>query len=160
MLNINLQVNDMQYEVSVTPYQTLADVLRNNLGHIEVKTGCCEGECGACTVLLDGRPVSSCILPAAKADGKKITTIKGISEPGELHLLQQKFIEHDAVQCGYCSPGMILSAKAILDRNPNPDEAEIRMGLAGNICRCTGYQQIVEAIKSAADEYPRPNKTS
>jgi len=158
MISINITINGRSYETAVAPHQTLVEVLRNNLGHIEVKSGCGEGECGACTVLLDGHPVSSCIVPAIKADGKEVITIKGLSENGELHVLQQKFIEHDAVQCGYCTPGMILSAKAILDENPQADEAEIRRKLSGNICRCTGYQQIVNAVLSAADEYPRHSK--
>ncbi|RLC61042.1 MAG: (2Fe-2S)-binding protein, partial [Chloroflexi bacterium] len=143
MMNITLNVNDNEYEVEVAPYHTLCDVLRDKLGFTEVKNSCNEGECGSCTVLVDGKPVCSCLMLAAQADGRKITTIRGLSTDGELHPLQKKFIEHGAVQCGYCTPGMILSAKALLDSNPRPSEEEVRMAISGNICRCTGYQQIV-----------------
>ena len=152
MMNITLNVNDNEYEVEVAPYHTLCDVLRDKLGFTEVKNSCNEGECGSCTVLVDGKPVCSCLMLAAQADGRKITTIRGLSTDGELHPLQKKFIEHGAVQCGYCTPGMILSAKALLDSNPRPSEEEVRMAISGNICRCTGYQQIVEAIMAAAAE--------
>ncbi len=151
-MEITLNVNGTDHQVSVAPYHTLLSVLREKLGFTEVKTSCREGECGACTVLVEGNAICSCLMPAVQADGKRITTIKGISKRNELHPLQEKFIEHDAVQCGYCTPGMILSAKALLDRNPRPTEAEVRIGLSGNTCRCTGYQQIVEAILAAAPE--------
>ena len=152
MITITVTVNNVEYELDVAPHHTLLAVLKDQLGFTEIKSGCGEGECGACTVLLDGKPVTSCILPAVKADGRKVTTIKGLARDGALHPLQEKFIEHGAVQCGYCSPGMILSAKALLDANPHPSEHEIRMAISGNICRCTGYQQIVEAIAAAASE--------
>ncbi len=152
MITITVTVNNVEYELDVAPHHTLLAVLKDQLGFTEIKSGCGEGECGACTVLLDGKPVTSCILPAVKADGRKVTTIKGLARDGSLHPLQEKFIEHGAVQCGYCSPGMILSAKALLDANPHPSEHEIRMAISGNICRCTGYQQIVEAIAAAASE--------
>ena len=152
MINITLNVNDNEYEVMVAPYHTLCDVLRDKLGFTEVKNSCDSGECGACTVLADGKPVCSCIMLAAQADGRKIITIRGLSTDGELHPLQEKFIEHGAVQCGYCTPGMLLAAKALLDNNPQPSEDEVRMAISGNICRCTGYQQIVEAIMAAAEQ--------
>jgi len=151
MVNIVLNVNGENYEVEVAPYHTLLYVLREELGFTEVKSSCEGGECGACTVLVDGKTVVSCLMPAVQADGKKITTIKGISSDGELHPIQKKFIKHDAVQCGYCTPGMVLSAKALLDNNPNPSEEDVRTAISGNICRCTGYQQIVEAIMAAAE---------
>ena len=150
MISITLNVNDNEYKVEVAPYHSLCDVLRDKLGFTEVKNSCNQGECGACTVLADGKPVSSCLMLAAQAEGRKIVTVRGISKNGELHPLQKKFIEYGAVQCGYCTPGMILAAKALLDDNPNPSEDEVRIAISGNICRCTGYQQIVEAIMAAA----------
>jgi len=152
MISITLNVNDNEYKVEVAPYHSLCDVLRDKLGFTEVKNSCNQGECGACTVLVDGKPVSSCLMLAAQAEGRKIVTIRGLSTDGELHPLQKKFIEYGAVQCGYCTPGMILAAKALLDENPHPSEDEVRMAISGNICRCTGYQQIVEAIMAAAAE--------
>jgi len=152
MISITLNVNDNEYKVEVAPYHSLCDVLRDKLGFTEVKNSCNQGECGACTVLVDGKPVSSCLLLAAQAEGRKIVTIRGLSKNGDLHPLQQKFIEYGAVQCGYCTPGMILAAKALLDENPNPSEDEVRVAISGNICRCTGYQQIVEAIIAASAE--------
>ena len=152
MISITLNVNDNEYKVEVAPYHSLCDVLRDKLGFTEVKNSCNQGECGACTVLVDGKPVSSCLLLAAQAEGRKIVTIRGLSKNGELHPLQKKFIEYGAVQCGYCTPGMILAAKSLLDENPNPSEDEVRIAISGNICRCTGYQQIVEAIMAAAAE--------
>ena len=152
MISITLNVNDNEYKVEVAPYHSLCDVLRDKLGFTEVKNSCNQGECGACTVLVDGKPVSSCLMLAAQAEGRKIVTIRGLSTDGELHPLQQKFIEYGAVQCGYCTPGMILAAKALLDENPHPSEDEVRMAISGNICRCTGYQQIVEAIMAAAEK--------
>ncbi len=152
MVNVTLNVNDEECKVTVAPYNTLCDVLRDKLGFTEVKKSCGGGECGACTVLLDGKPVCSCLTLAAQANGKKITTVRGLSKGGELHPLQKKFIEYGAVQCGYCTPGMLLSAKALLDSNPYPTEEEVRSAIVGNLCRCTGYQQIVEAIMAAAAE--------
>jgi carbon-monoxide dehydrogenase small subunit len=150
-IDITLNVNDSEHRLSVAPHQTLVEVLREHLGFHDVKVGCCEGECGACTVLVDGRAVNACMMLAVLANGSKITTIRGLAGPGELHPLQESFIEHGAVQCGYCSPGVILSAKALLDRNPHPGEAEVKRAISGNICRCTGYQQIVEAILAVAN---------
>jgi len=151
--DIKLTINDEEYRVSVAPYETLVDVLRDKLGMLEVKKGCGHGECGACTVLIDGKPVTSCLMLAMQAEGKDITTIRGLAKYGEeLHPLQKKFIELGAVQCGYCTPGFILEAKALLDSNPHPSEEEVRMAISGHLCRCTGYQQIVEAIMAVAAE--------
>ena len=152
MYKITLNVNGEKHELDVTPYVSLADVLRNKLGCTEVKESCGSGECGACTVLIDGTPVVSCLTLAVKADGRQITTVKGVTQDGELHPIQKKFIEHGAVQCGYCTPGMVLMAKVLLEKNPHPTEEEVREAISGNLCRCTGYQQIVEAIMAAAAE--------
>jgi carbon-monoxide dehydrogenase small subunit len=151
-MDIRLCVNGETHRVEVQAHETLLYVLRDKLGFTEVKNGCERGECGSCTVLLDGKAVVSCLMLAAKADGRRITTAKGLARNGELHILQKKFIEHEAIQCGYCTPGMLLSAKALLDAHPNPTEEEVRRALAGNICRCTGYQQIVEAVLAASKE--------
>jgi len=126
------------------------DVLREDLGLKGTKRGCDLGQCGACTVLLDGRPVLSCTLLSVQADGKKITTIEGIASEGKLHPLQEAFVAEGATQCGFCTPGMILSAKALLDRNSNPADDEIRLAISGNLCRCTGYTKIIRAVKNAA----------
>ncbi len=150
MVNVTLEVNDEKYEVSVAPHETLVDVLRDRLGLSEIKKGCDEGGCGACTVLLNGKPVYSCLMLAVQAEGKAITTIGKLAKDGELHPLQKAFIEYGAVQCGYCTPGMILTGKALLDENPKPTEEEVRQAISGNMCRCTGYQQIVEAIMATA----------
>jgi carbon-monoxide dehydrogenase small subunit len=134
----------------VQPETTLLEVLRDTWGLTGAKRGCDEGDCGACTVLLDGKPVNSCLVLAIRLDGREITTIEGLGKEDRLHPLQSAFIHHGALQCGFCGPGMILSAKALLDSNPNPTEAEIRQALAGNICRCTGYSKIIEAVQSAS----------
>jgi carbon-monoxide dehydrogenase small subunit len=144
---INITVNDEEYHLEVKPNRVLLDVLRDDLGLTGTKKGCGLGKCGACTILLDGRPVHSCLLLAAHADQRKITTIEGISAE-EPHPLQVEFVEKGAVQCGFCTPGMINAAKALLDANPDPDEAEIKSAIAGNLCRCTGYNQIISAIQS------------
>lgn len=141
-----LKVNGADYEVFIEPSRLLSEVLREDLGFTGSKVGCEEGECGACTVLLDGAPVRSCLILAVQAKGKAITTIEGLASEEALHPLQQAFIDHFAVQCGFCTPGMILTAKALLDVNPNPTEEEIRQALAGNLCRCTGYIKIIEAV--------------
>jgi len=143
-----LTVNEESYEIQINPNRTLLDVIRNDLGLTGTKEGCGTGECGACTVLLDGEPVNACLTLALQAHGKKVTTIEGLGKDGTIHPLQEAFIAHGAIQCGFCTPGMILSAKALLDRKPNPEEMEIREALIGNLCRCTGYQKIVEAITS------------
>ena len=132
-------------------HRTLAEVLREDLQLTGTKQSCNEGACGTCTVLLDGEPVRSCLLLAADAEGREITTIEGLSREGELHPLQASFVEHYAIQCGFCTPGMILTAKALLDANPNPTDKEIRRAISGNVCRCTGYAKIVEAIKAASE---------
>ena len=152
MYRLTLNVNGEKHELDVAPYDSLADVLRNRLGCTEVKESCGSGECGACTVLIDGTPVVSCLMLAVKADGRQITTVKGITQDRELHPIQKKFIEHGAIQCGYCTPGMVLMAKVLLEKNPHPTEEEVREAISGNLCRCTGYQQIVEAIMAAAAE--------
>ena len=152
MIKITLNVNNEDYPVAVAPYETLRDALRDKLGFTDVKSGCGEGDCGACAVLVDGKPVTSCLMLAAQAEGKKITTARALAVNGKLHPLQEKFIEHGAVQCGYCTPGMLITAKALLDKNPHPTEDEIRLAISGNMCRCTGYQQIIEAIMGAASE--------
>ncbi|MEW5922259.1 MAG: (2Fe-2S)-binding protein [Bacillota bacterium] len=148
---IQLEINNRVYEVPVNPRDLLVDVIRKKVGLTGTKKGCGQGDCGACTVLIDGAPVLSCITLAIACQGKKITTIEGLADDrGNLHPIQQAFVDHGAVQCGFCTPGMILTAKALLDRNPQPGEAEIKRGIAGNICRCTGYKKIVEAISAAA----------
>ena len=143
-----LTVNEESYEIQINPNRTLLEVIRNDLGLTGTKEGCGTGECGACTVLLDGEPVNACLTLALQAHGMKVTTIEGLSKDGTIHPLQEAFITHGAIQCGFCTPGMILSAKALLDRKPKPEEIEIREALIGNLCRCTGYQKIVEAITS------------
>ncbi len=147
---VKLDVNDETYEFQIEPHETLIEVLRDKMGFTGARRGCDAGGCGACTVLLDGRPVYSCGVFAAHAEGKKVTTIEGLARNGKLHPIQEAFIKYGAVQCGYCTPGMILSGKALLDSNPNPTEKEVREGIAGNICRCTGYVKIVQAILAAA----------
>ena len=150
MYPLTMTLNGESVTVEVEPFELLADVLRDKLGLTGTKVGCNEGECGACTVIMDGQAVLSCLLPAMKAHGREVVTIEGLSRDGELHPLQQAFIEQGSVQCGYCTPGMIMSAKALLDENPNPSLEEIEEAIAGNLCRCTGYLQIVEAINQAS----------
>lgn len=147
---IRLKINGVEQQVLVAPWQSLLDVLRDELGLTGTKKGCNEGECGACTVLLDGKPVNACLVLAVKADGREVTTVEGLAGPGGLHPLQQAFVEEGAVQCGFCTPGMLMAAKVLLDANPCPDEREIRAALAGNLCRCTGYVRIVRAVQRAA----------
>jgi carbon-monoxide dehydrogenase small subunit len=147
---IRLTVNDRDYEVAVEPNTTLVDLLRIHLGLTGTKKGCDLGDCGACTVLLDGKAVNSCLVLAVQAGGRTVQTIEGLETAHGLHPLQQAFIEKGAIQCGFCSSGMILSAKELLERTPSPDEPEIRRAISGNLCRCTGYQKIIEAIKDAA----------
>jgi carbon-monoxide dehydrogenase small subunit len=151
MREIILKVNGEEHTLRVSPHETLAHVLREKLYLTGVKVGCEKGDCGACTVLMDGRSVVSCILPVMKAEGKEITTIEGlVAEDGQLHPLQDGFIRHGAIQCGFCTSGMILEAKAFLDKKSNPTEQDVRESLTGHICRCTGYQQIVDAIMDEA----------
>ena len=151
---IHISVNQKPLELEVEPNQTLLEVIRETLGLTGTKAGCLVGDCGACTVLLDQRPVNSCLVLAVQADGKQVTTIEGIETPQGLHPLQTAFVDKGAIQCGYCTPGMILSAKSLLGRNPRADEAEIRKAISGNLCRCTGYQKIVEAILFASRTSP------
>lgn len=151
MLTLSMVLNGKEVSVDVEPGDLLVHVLREKLGQIGTKLSCGEGECGACTVLVDGLAVTSCIYPALKAQGRRVTTIEGLSEGRELHPIQQAFVDVTAPQCGYCIPGMVMSAKALLDHNPHPSEEEIKEGISGNICRCTGYYQIVEAVKLAAE---------
>jgi len=155
-MQLLLTVNGMQHEVEARPTARLLDVLRDQLGLTGTKEGCAEGECGACTVIVDGRAVNSCVMLAVQARGKEILTVEGLAHDGELDLLQQKFVEYGAVQCGYCTPGMLMSAKALLMGNPVPSEQDIRIALAGNLCRCTGYSAIVAAVKAASGQEAVP----
>jgi len=150
LVEIILNVNKINYKVAVEPQRTLVEVLRDTLGLTGTKKSCSEGECGACTVLMDGRPAASCLVLALDAQGKEITTIEGLSEGERLHPIQEAFVKHAAIQCGFCTPGMVMSAKALLDENPKPTATEVRKGISGNLCRCTGYQQIVDAILAAS----------
>jgi carbon-monoxide dehydrogenase small subunit len=147
---MTLTVNGTSYEVAIEPQQSLLQLLREELHLTGTKEGCSEGECGACTVLLDGKTVDSCLIFALEAQGREVMTIEGLAQGDQLHPVQKAFAEYGAVQCGFCTPGMILAAKALLDSNPHPTELEIRQGIAGNLCRCTGYVKIVEAIQAAA----------
>jgi carbon-monoxide dehydrogenase small subunit len=147
---VTLRVNGETYDLLTYPHKTLLEVLREDLELTGAKESCGEGACGSCTVLLDGLPVRSCLLLALEVEGRDITTIEGLAEGGTLHPVQKAFVEHHAIQCGVCTPGMILTAKALLDATPEPTEAEIRRALSGNICRCTGYAKIVEAVKAAS----------
>jgi carbon-monoxide dehydrogenase small subunit len=155
-MELLLTVNGTLYEVEVRPTARLLDVLRDQLGLTGTKEGCAEGECGACTVLVDGRAIASCVMLAVQARGKEIITVEGLAEDGELDLLQQKFVEYGAVQCGYCTPGMLMSAKALLLENPVPSDKDIRVALAGNLCRCTGYSAIIAAVKAASGQEATP----
>jgi carbon-monoxide dehydrogenase small subunit len=156
---MRFRVNGEQTTVHVELTKTLLDVLREDLFLTGTKRGCDSGECGACTVLLNGQAVQSCLILAAELDGKDVLTIEGLSKDRkELHPLQKAFIEKGAVQCGFCTPGLIMTAKALLDENPNPTEEEVRYGVSGNLCRCTGYSKIVEAILTAGEEIRRSNK--
>lgn len=149
-IRVKLNVNGKEYEVEVKPHWTLLQVIRDQLGLTGTKYGCGTGECGACTVIIDGKPMTSCLVLAASAEGRKIVTIEGISNGDRLHPLQEAFIEEGAIQCGYCTPGMILTAKAFLERNPNPTEEDVRRAIDGNLCRCTGYVKIIKAILKAS----------
>lgn len=152
---LSFTLNGDPIEVVCKDNMTLLDLLRDKLGLTGTKKGCEQGECGACTVMLDGKPVNSCCTLAVECEGRDVVTVEGIAKNGQLHPIQKQFIEKWALQCGYCTPGMIMSAKALLDVNPHPTELEIREAIEGNLCRCTGYAKIVEAIQAAAAEMNR-----
>lgn len=153
-MRLSLHVNGMEHELEVRPTARLIDVLRLQLGLTGVKEGCSEGECGACTVIVDGKAVNSCLVLAGQVRGKKVLTVEGLAGDDGLDRLQRMFIEHGAVQCGFCTPGMIMQSAWLLAENPDPSEQEIREGISGNLCRCTGYVNIVKAIRQAAGELP------
>jgi len=152
--NITLKVNGEIYELGVAPNETLLDVLRERLDLTGTKKGCDTGACGACTVIMDNVPVLGCMILAVKCHNHEITTVEGLAPHGDLHPLQQAAIEHNAIQCGYCTPGWLLSAKVLLDENPHPSQEEVRTAIAGNLCRCTGYKKIEEAILAVANPEP------
>ena len=154
-LHVTTRINGQAQEFLCEPNQSLLDVLRDELGLTGTKEGCATGDCGACSVTVDGRLMCSCLVLGAEAEGKEIETIEGIAGD-ELHPIQQKFLEHAALQCGVCTPGFIVAAKALLEKNPNPDETTIRYWLAGNLCRCTGYDKIIRAVQAAAEELSHP----
>lgn len=150
-IHVETTVNGDPVEVLVTPEQTVLDMLRNDLGLTGTKEGCSTGDCGACSVTVDGRLVCSCLMLAVEANGKKIGTIEGMAQGDKLHPLQEKFLEHAALQCGICTPGVLVAAKSLLEKNPDPTETEVRYWLAGNLCRCTGYDKIIRAVLDAAE---------
>lgn len=154
---IKLMVNGESYEVAIEPKMLLLDVLRDNLGLTGTKKACDFGNCGSCTVLIDGKPVLACLTLAIEAQGKDILTVEGLARDGQLHPLQQAFIDYGAIQCGFCTPGMLLSAKALLDENPQPTETEIKEALSGNLCRCTGYAKIIQAVEAATQQTKEEN---
>ena len=151
---ITLTINSKDYEIRVESNQTLSEVLRDQLRLTGTKVGCNMGDCGACAVIMDGKPVNACLVLAVQANGREILTVEGLADDRDLHTLQRAFLEKGAVQCGFCTPGMLLSAKGLLDQNPTSSEEEIKMAISGNLCRCTGYIKIIEAIKSASETYP------
>lgn len=152
---ITLNVNGQKCRVPIEGGQTLLDLLREGLGLMGTKKGCDQGDCGACTVLVDGKPVNACLVLAVEVAGKNITTIEGLTRDGKLHPLQKAFVAHNAIQCGFCTPGMIITAAALLEEKTNPTDEEIRSFLQGNLCRCTGYHKIIQAIQAAAEELTR-----
>jgi carbon-monoxide dehydrogenase small subunit len=149
---ITVTVNGLKEYLDVPSSMTLLHMLREKLALTGTKNGCEAGECGACTVLVDGEPVNSCMMLAVEVDGREVTTVEGLAQANQLSVLQEAFVEHNAVQCGFCTPGMLISAHALLERNPHPTEDEIREALVGNLCRCTGYVRIVQAVQAAAEE--------
>lgn len=158
---MSLTLNGKPVEVDARPNSTLLDVLRKKLKVTSVKKGCGRGECGACTVLMDGKPVCSCLVLAPMANHRSVTTVEGLSTAAGIHLLQEAFMKHAAIQCGYCTSGMLLSAKALLDARPNPTENEVKEAISGNLCRCTGYAPIIDAILDAASKMPnKPGEKS
>lgn len=148
MINLNMILNDKPVEIEIEPSETLLKVLRDRFHLTGTKEGCGEGDCGACTVLLDGEPVNSCITPALKALNRTVTTIEGLSDGEHLHPIQQAFIDHGAIQCGFCTSGMIMTVKALLDKNPTPTREDVQNAIAGNLCRCGGYEFIIDAVMS------------
>ena len=156
-LHVNVAVNKNNYEFLCNPDDTLLDVLRNDLSLTGTKEGCSTGDCGACSVILDEKLVCSCLVLAAEVDGSSIDTIEGMAEENKLHILQKKFLEYAALQCGICTPGILVAAKALLEKNKNPTEKEVRYWLAGNLCRCTGYDKIIRAVLDAALEMRKEN---
>ena len=157
---ITITLNGRQRRYGALPGQTLLQVLRQELNAAEVKNGCERGDCGACVVFMDGVLVNACLVLAVQADGSQIVTVKGIGTRNDLHAIQEAFIAHGAIQCGFCTPGMILAAKALLDENPHPTEMDIRRALAGNYCRCTGYLKIIEAVRSASRALSKEGSTA
>jgi carbon-monoxide dehydrogenase small subunit len=155
-----MTLNAEEFDVSFAPYKTLLEILREDLGHTGTKHGCELGECGACAVLLDGKPVLSCLVLALECDGRNVLTVEGLAADGKLHPLQDAFADLGAAQCGYCTPGILVTAKALLDRNPHPDRDEIREALSGNLCRCTGYLQIFEAVEAAVLTIAEQNEST
>ena len=151
-MKVRMRVNGNQVEREIPADRLLVDFIREDLGLMGTKKGCEEGECGACTLIMNGKSVASCLVPAFKADGAEILTVEGLAEDAGLHPLQQAFLEEGAVQCGYCTAGMLLSAKALLDENPNPTVQEVKKGLSGNLCRCTGYTKIIRAVQMASEK--------
>jgi carbon-monoxide dehydrogenase small subunit len=154
-VEITLKVNRIRYTIDVKPQRTLVEVLRETLGLMGTKKSCNEGQCGACTLLMDGKPVASCLVLAIDAQGKEILTIEGLSQGENLHPIQEAFLKHGGIQCGFCTSGMVMSAKAFLDKHPKPTEAEVRKAISGNLCRCTGYQQIVDSIMAGSQMMKR-----
>lgn len=148
---LHITVNGDAHHILVDTHRTLLEVIRDDIGLTGTKNGCGEGECGACTVLLDNEPVSSCLVLAHEADGREVVTIEGLARGGALHPIQQAFVDEGAIQCGFCTPGMVMSTKALLDRNPDPNREDILRGLRGNLCRCTGYVKIIAAVETAKE---------
>lgn len=147
---IRIRINGLEYEVSIKPHWTLLDVLRQELGLTGTKKGCDKGECGTCTVIMDGRAVLSCLVLAIQCQGKEVLTIEGLAQDGKPDSLQDAFVKYGAIQCGFCTPGMIMTSRALLNKTPHPSEEEIKRGVSGNLCRCTGYVKIIEAVKNAS----------
>ncbi|AFS78947.1 purine hydroxlyse, delta subunit [Gottschalkia acidurici 9a] len=160
MFDLKITVNGIDYEKQINPDMRLLDFIRNDLGLTGTKEGCGEGECGACTVIVDGKAVDSCLMLAAQCHGKKIETIEGVGKGGELHPVQQSFLDNGAVQCGFCIPGMVLSAKALLDSKPDASEDDIKECVSGNLCRCTGYDKMFKAVKDAQKVYRKEMKNN
>ena len=150
-IEITFTLNGKPHSLHVQPWRTLLEVIREDLNLTGTKEGCGQGECGSCTVIMGGKTVNSCLVPALEADNQEIITIEGLADGDDLHPIQEAFVSHSGMQCGFCTPGMIMSAKALLDNTPNPSEEEIREGIAGNFCRCTGYTKIIESISAAAE---------